>query len=213
MKKYIQHSYQINRKIKTIILLFLLCSLLLSQNIIESWNILQKDSVVIKYKQEKFPICEANMLIHANIQDVLLVVEDLVNYKVFFDSIIISDINDKDEVRLAINMPFPFSDRDYTVKFSKNYVKINNDDKNVNFLYESVISNSYPLDSKYIRLVNAQGGWFINYVDSNYTNIKYQWNGEMLGNFPELAYTKAWIQQGNEIMLNLNDEVQRRKLK
>ena len=203
-----QHSYQINRQIKTIILLFLLCSLLLTQNIIESWNILQKDTVIIKYKQEKFPVCEAKMLINANIDDVLSVVEDIVNYKVFFDSIIISDMNDNNEVRLAIDMPFPFSNRDYTVKFKKN-----NEGKNVNFLYEPVISDSYPLNSKFIRLINAQGGWFINYVDSNYTDIKYQWNGEMLGNFPEWAYSKAWIKQGNEVMLNLNEEIKRRKLK
>ena len=207
MKKYIIHFYQNNKLLNLNVLIFvMLSSFLFTQNIIESWNILQKDSITIKYKEGQFPLCEADMQINANIDDVLLVIEDLVNYKNFFDSIIISDKNDNNEVRMAIDMPFPFSDRDYTVKFVKNV-----EGKNVNFLYEAVISESYPLNSKFIRLINAQGGWFVNYVDSNYTNIKYQWNGEMLGNFPEWAYTKAWIQQGNEIMLNLNEEIKRRK--
>ena len=60
-------------------------------------------------------------------------------------------------------------------------------------------------------MINAQGGWYINYVDSIHTKVIYRWNGEMLGNFPDWAYTKAWIKQGNEIMSNLNQEVKRRK--
>ena len=32
----------------------------------------------------------------------------------------------------------------------------------------------------------------------------------MRGDFPKWAYTKAWIKQGNEIMLNLEREVKRR---
>ena len=32
----------------------------------------------------------------------------------------------------------------------------------------------------------------------------------MRGDFPQWAYTRAWIKQGNEIMLNLEEEVKRR---
>jgi len=191
-----------------IIILFSFISFLICGNILETWHILQTDSIYIKYKHEKFPICSASITIDEIINNVLAVIEDIKNYKIFFDSIIISEINDNDEVRLAIDMPFPFSDRDYTVKFSK--IKDNLD---IHFLYHPVNSNSYPQDQDFIRLINAQGGWYINYIDSLHTDVKYIWNGEMLGNFPEWAYNKAWIKQGNEIMSNLYDEVKRRKNK
>ena len=191
-----------------IIILFSFISFLFCVDILETWHILQKDSIYIKYKYDKFPICSASISIDENINNVLAVVEDIKNYKIFFDSIIISEINDNDEVRLAIDMPFPFSNRDYTVKFSK--IKDNLD---INFLYHPVNSNFYPQDKDFIRLINAQGGWYINYIDSLHTDVKYIWNGEMLGNFPEWAYNKAWIKQGNEIMSNLYDEVKKRKNK
>ena len=186
--------------------LIFLIGLLFGNNSDLSWNILQQDSILIQYIQEEFPLCETQMVIDGNIEDILIVIEDISNYKLFFDSIIISEINSKDEVRLALNMPFPFSDRDYTIKFSKI-----NDESNVRFLYKPVVSDYFPQEKHFIRLINAQGGWYINYVDSIHTKVIYRWNGEMLGNFPRWAYTKAWIKQGNEIMSNLNQEVKRRK--
>ena len=41
----------------------------------------------------------------------------------------------------------------------------------------------------------------------------YKWNGDMRGEFPKWAYSQAWKKQGNEILLNLNSEVIRRKNK
>ena len=86
-----------------------------------------------------------------------------------------------------------------------------NDGSNVRFLYKPVVSDYFPEEKHFVRLINAQGGWYINYIDSIHTNVKYRWNGEMLGNFPSQLYNRAWIKQGNEIMSNLNQEVKRRK--
>ena len=152
-----------------------------------------------------YPHCHAELIIDESINDILRVIEDVNNYKLFFDSINISDINDKREVRLGIDMPFPFSNRDYTVKFNRL------DGKNkVSYLYDSIISDDFPEDRSYIRLIHARGGWILSKIEDKKTLVVYKWNGDIRGNFPQWAYTKAWIRQGNEIILNLEQEVKRR---
>ena len=41
----------------------------------------------------------------------------------------------------------------------------------------------------------------------------YDWNGDMRGNFPNWAYSQAWIRQGREIMLDLREEINKRNSK
>ena len=47
--------------------------------------------------------------------------------------------------------------------------------------------------------------------EENGIRVIYKWNGDMKGNFPNWAYQKAWLTQGNEIMLNLRKEVNKRE--
>ena len=47
-------------------------------------------------------------------------------------------------------------------------------------------------------------------IEDKKTLVIYNWNGDMRGDFPQWAYTKAWTKQGNEIILNLKEEVKRR---
>ena len=133
------------------------------------------------------------------------VIEDIENYKYFFSSITISDTNQLNEVRLGINMPFPFMDRDYTVKFTqlKDY-------NSISYLYEPIVTENFPEDKKYIRLINARGGWTLTSLDDKATLVTYLWNGDMRGDFPSWAYRQAWIRQGNEIMLDLREEINKR---
>jgi len=171
------------------------------------WKILQENPVLIKVIQEDYPKCSAEIFIDSSVENILEVIKDVSNYKLFFDSIFISEINDKDEVHLAIDMPFPFSNRDYTVKFNRN-----EDNYEVNYLYESIKSNDFTVDDNYVRLTDAKGGWVISKIENpKGVLVTYTWNGDMRGGFPNWAYSKAWVRQGNEIMLNLKSEVNRRK--
>ena len=196
---------------KTIIILLssiIYCTESNNTNLI--WDVLQDNDVWIGVSQYDMKIetakCKAEIIIDATFPQILDVIEDIENYKIFFDSIIISDINDKDEVRLAIDMPLFFSSRDFTIVFNKIV-----SDSNVKFLYRPVNSLSYPVDDKYIRLVEANGGWYLDKVDSYNTKVSYIWKGDLLGNFPKRLYPTSWTKQGNEIMNNLIDEVNKRK--
>ena len=159
--------------------------------------------------KEDYPKCSAEIIINQSVKSILDVIEDVGNYKNFFKSIYISNINDNDEVRLAIDMPFPFSDRDYTVKFNRN-----ENEFEVNYWYASIISKDYVLDKNYVRLIDAKGGWNISKNNNDEgVLVTYTWNGDMRGDFPNWAYSKAWVKQGNEILLNLKTEVNRRNNK
>ena len=185
------------------VILLILNFLWSSDNI--NWEVLSEQPVLIKVLKSDYPHCHTELIIDESINDILRVIEDVNNYKLFFDSINISDINDKREVRLGIDMPFPFSNRDYTVKFNRL------DEKNkVSYLYDSIIADDFPEDRSYIRLILARGGWILSKIEDKKTLVVYKWNGDMRGNFPQWAYTRAWIKQGNEIILNLEQEVKRR---
>tara|TARA_Y100000994_G_C15697431_1_gene443854 strand:+ start:1074 stop:1661 length:588 start_codon:yes stop_codon:yes gene_type:complete len=169
------------------------------------WNILSEGPVLIKVMETDYPHCQSEIIIDDSISNILKVIEDVNSYKSFFDSIVISDMNDSEVVRLGIDMPFPFSDRDYTVKFNRL-----EDDKKISYLYNPIVSDNFPEDKNYIRLIDAKGGWILESIGNNRTLVIYQWNGDMRGDFPSWAYSRAWVKQGNEIMLNLEQEVKRR---
>ena len=188
---------------KYFIILLILNFLWSSDNIV--WEVLTEQPVFIKVLKSNYPHCHAELVIDESIDNILKVIQDVNSYKVFFDSIDISDINDKGEVRLGIDMPFPFSNRDYTVKFNRL------DERNkISYLYDSIITDDFPEDKNYIRLIYAKGGWILSKIEDKKTLVIYNWNGDMRGDFPQWGYTKAWTKQGNEIMLNLEEEVKRR---
>ena len=116
--------------------------------------------------------------------------------------------NQFNEVRLAINMTFPFTDRDYTIKFRRLET-----DSTVSYLYNSIVTEDFPEDEKYVRLIDARGGWTLLKLGNEKTLVTYVWNGDMRGDFPNWAYRKSWIKQGNEIMLDLRDEIKKRNSK
>ena len=183
-------------------------SLFLSITFAKEWQVIQDSDIWIGVVKSDYPECKAEILIDEPLDVVLNVIEDVSNYKYFFDSIVVSDINDNNEVRLAIDMPLLFSDRDYTVKFNKI-----EDRNSIQYLYNAIVSDSYPEEKSFVRLKNAKGGWVLTSLDLTKTKVEYYWNGDMAGNFPDWAYSRACLKQGNEIMSNLKNEVKKRNIK
>lgn len=170
-----------------------------------NWEVLSEEPVFIKVLKSDYPNCQAEIVIDESIDNILKVIEDVNNYKLFFDSIEVSVKNDEGHVRLGIDMPFPFTNRDYTVKFSRSV-----DSNEISYLYNPIVTDNFPIDDDYIRLIEARGGWVLSKINDRKTLVVYKWNGDMRGDFPKWAYSTAWVKQGNEIMLNLEKEVKRR---
>ena len=168
----------------------------------EDWNILQDTDIQIGYVEKKFPWCKASIDLPYTLNEILVVIENVNDYKKMLDSVIYSTKNDNDVAHIRINYPFPFTDREYIVKF----VKIL-DGNDIVYAFETNEELNKSIDSDYIRLINAKGEWRLSPISDNLTKVSYTWNGELRGDFPSWSLTKAWTKHGNEVLGNLRDKL------
>ena len=165
-------------------------------NVDTHWETLQSKTVIIEWQNyDGFPFCRATKIVSSSMEEIIQLLEDKENYYQIFDRIEYSMPLAPEIVHIKLDMPFPFSGRDYIVKYTKNNIK--ND-----FIYsfKATTKIEISVDDDYVRLVNAAGGWILHPIDEHTTELTYMWNGELLGDFPNWALTRAWIEQGNEVM-------------
>jgi hypothetical protein len=188
----------------------LLISILLSSFLIgvfpksdfDSWNILQMDDVWIGNFEDDFPWCKAKISLPYSIKDILPVIEDVNNYHKMLDSVVYSSKDKNDIAHIRIDYPFPFTDREYIVKFERII-----DRNDIVYAFATNDSLNETLDPNYIRLINARGEWRMSPLNENLTEVSYLWNGELLGDFPNWALSKAWVKHGNEVLSNLSEKL------
>ena len=84
-----------------------------------SWEILQDEKIWIGNYFDEFPWCKAKIILPYSIQDILFVVEDVNNYDKVLDSVIYSTKDGNNIAHIRIDYPFPFTDREYIVKFQR----------------------------------------------------------------------------------------------
>ena len=168
----------------------------------DQWNLLQDDEIWIGYVETNFPWCKASISLPYTLDEILLIVEDVAGYKKILDSVVYSTKDENDVAHIRINYPFPFTDREYIVKFER--IEDNND---IVYAFGTNESLNKNLDPNYIRLINAKGEWRLSPINKNVTNVSYTWNGELRGDFPSWSLSKAWTKHGNEVLGNLRDKL------
>lgn len=169
-----------------------------------NWESIQSEAVVIEWQyHDGFPFCRASKEISASINQITELLEDKENYYQTFDRIEYSKLLTPEIVHLKLDMPFPFSGRDYIVFYSQNKI-----DDNLYYRFEATKQIPIAIDSDYIRLENAAGGWILHPINEHTTKLTYMWNGQLLGDFPDWALTRAWLEQGNEVMIWIEDALQ-----
>ena len=131
--------------------------------------------------------------------DVFKIIENKINYPNVFRRISKIKLYEDDIIHIHLNMPFPFSKRDYIVKY-----ELVNKQNYSEFYFHSVKhpKSIRPKDS--VLLPNAGGKWIIKKISHDKTKVTYIWNGQLLGDFPDWAMTKAWKKQGEEVLEWLN---------
>ena len=185
--------------------LFIFCSELLPSADHSNWNIIQNDEIWIGWKNVgEFDWCRSQSTLAAPIADIRRIIEDKGNYPNIFKRIETTKIITDEIVYIALDMPFPFAGRDYVVK----YIQGQGDNEFI-YRFHSVIHPEAPIHSKYVRLIHAAGEWRLRSLDPNQTEITYTWNGELLGDFPNWALTRAWKQQGLEVITWLKETVEK----
>ena len=163
---------------------------------LENWEILQEGEIWIGWEHlGEFDWCQAKSTLDAPISVIRKIIEDKKNYPNIFKRIETTKMITDEIVYIALDMPFPFAGRDYVVKYIQEEV----DDEFI-YRFHAVIHPEVPLHSKHVRLIHASGGWRLKSLDTTKTEIIYTWNGELLGDFPDWALTRAWKEQGLEVM-------------
>ena len=172
-----------------------------SSESLNNWIVLQNDATWIGWTDHSgFPVCQTRATFPYPMKKISNIIEDIENYPNVFKRITMARILDDDIAHVVLDMPFPFSSRDYIIQFvmdkSHTYWIFN---------FKAVTHNDVPVNDKYVRLLNAAGEWLIKPISNNETAIAYTWNGELLGDFPSWALPRAWKTQGNEIIDWLNE--------
>ena len=184
-------------------------NLLFSSNLIppssySNWEKLQDYPIWIGWTDYgKFQWCRASSTIPASIEDVQKIIEDKENYPKVFKRIEKTTVLSDGSVHIILDMPFPFSGRDYIVSYTQLQEK-----NDVVYRFTSVEDSGIPVHKDYVRLIHAAGEWRLHSLDSISTEVTYIWNGELLGDFPNWALTRAWATQGQEVHKWLKDAVE-----
>ena len=194
-----------------LIYIFLLLNFLLPSNTLDyfppdnhnSWILLKKDKIRVKYSKDfQVPWCRASANFRFSKEEIYAALKNLNNYKNIFDRVTHSKILDKDDgiVYIRLDMPYVFADRDYTVKFIES-----RKENEIVFRFYSVVHPRTPNTRGSVTLPRAAGEWRLIPVDENSTRVVYTWNGELLGNFPNSSLKTAWVTQGTEVLIWLNE--------
>ena len=169
----------------------------------DSWDTIQDSEIWIGHHQDSdINWCRTKSTLPFDIQKISFIVEDLENYYNIFDRVKSSKLIDSSTVHIRIDMPFPISDRDYIVRYEENKIG-----STYSYKFESVKDTSTPTDEGCVRLVNAAGEWYLKSLTDSSTEVSYTWNGELGGDFPEWALTRAWKKQGTEMIEWLSESL------
>jgi hypothetical protein len=197
------HS-SMNKYIYTLLIVSFSFAIQIPLNVDTNWEALETNAIVIQWQRyDGFPFCKATKILSSTMEELIQLLDDKENYYKIFERIEYSKLLTSEIVHIKLDMPFPFSGRDYIVKYTKSNIK--ND-----FIYsfEATAEIAVSIDDDYVRLVNASGGWILHPIDDDTTELTYMWNGELLGDFPDWALTRAWIEQGNEVMTWIEDALE-----
>ena len=198
--------------IKLIFQLLLLQCLVLGLDLreIESftdWENLQSGVITIDWCTYRgYPISRAETVIDHPMSMVAKAVQDIEQYPIIFERVTKVNRLELDVVQVVLDMPFPFDGRDYIVRYN-----INNSENHCVFSFSAVRHPFAKLYPNHVRLPNATGVWILKKMNEKQTKIIYGWNGELLGNFPDFALTKAWTIQGTEVLNWLSEALEKRK--
>ena len=193
-----------NKYIYTLLIVSFSFAIQIPLNVDTNWEALETNAIVIQWQRyDGFPFCKATKILSSTMEELIQLLDDKENYYKIFERIEYSKLLTSEIVHIKLDMPFPFSGRDYIVKYTKSNIK--ND-----FIYsfKATTEIAISIDDDYVRLVNASGGWILHPIDEHTTELTYMWNGELLGDFPDWALTRAWVEQGNEVITWIEDALQ-----
>jgi len=111
----------------------------------------------------------------------------------------LSDIEDLsvNVKRVVLDFPYPFSDRDYVVRYT-----LDQDPNRTVYRFQAVDHPSAPPQDDIVRLNQMAGEWDLKSVGAN-TRIRYTWQADLGGDFPAWALEPARKKTAESIITDL----------
>jgi hypothetical protein len=163
---------------------------------LSNWQVLHQDQPWIGHTQARgLPWARSVFTLPAPQARVVALLSDFAHYPDFMERVSETRIYAPDVVHIILDMPFPIASRDYVVKYTRR-------DEGEAILFDFVAvedPHASPVAGS-VRLPRAEGQWKLEPDGQNATKVTYTWNGELLGDFPDWALTRAWATQGEEVM-------------
>ena len=176
--------------------LLLVTSALAIPGNLSSWQVLRADQPWIAHTQARgLPWARSVFTLPGSLDRVEALLADFAHYPDFMDRISETRVYAPDVVHIILDMPFPIVSRDYVVKYTRH-----EEGEAVVFDFVAVDHPKASAVEGSVRLPRAEGQWKLEPVGPNATKVTYTWNGELLGDFPDWALTRAWATQGAEVM-------------
>ena len=165
------------------------------------WQVLAEGPVTVSHTTAAgLPWAKAQTELPGTMVKLINLLYDFRSYPEFMERIFETRVYEEDVVHLILDMPFPLAHRDYVVEYTKG-----RDGRAVIFDFVAVEHASATDIEGSVRLPRAEGQWRLEPITPTKTQVTYIWNGELLGDFPEWALTKAWVTQGREVLGWLED--------
>ena len=175
-----------------------------NHNLSMNWTTLNDDDIWVGYiETPEIDWCRTTSKLSFSIDEISQMIEDLKNYYQTFDRVTSSKVVAEDIVHIRIDMPFPISDRDYIVRYITD-----KKDGGISYKFKAADDILIDINDDCIRLVNAAGEWYLKRLNSSTTEVVYTWNGELRGDFPSWALTRAWRTQGLEMINWLKESLE-----
>ncbi len=166
-----------------------------------NWQILQEGDVQVAHTTANgLPWARCVTVLPGSMAQLVNLLKDFRGYPSFMDRISETRVYDENIVHLILDMPFPLASRDYVVEYTRGQ-----DGNVVVFDFVAVDHPRATAVEGSVRLPRAEGQWRLEAISASKTRVTYIWNGELLGDFPDWALTKAWVTQGEEVMDWLED--------
>ena len=139
-----------------------------SIELIENWENLQNGNITIDWTEyDGFPISRAETFLNHPMDEIAALIQDLDNYPKVFKRVTKTRQLEPDVAQIVLDMPFPFSSRDYIVK----YIEANEGNKRI-YQWFAVDFISMPNTNNNVRLNNAAGEWRLTPINSELSIFK-----------------------------------------
>jgi hypothetical protein len=161
-----------------------------------NWQVLADGDVKVSHTTARgLPWAKAETEMSGTMTQLVNLLKDFQGYPGFMDRVFETRVYEENVVHIILDMPFPLAHRDYVVKYTRG-----SDGDAVVFDFVAVEHPSATDVEGSVRLPRAEGQWRLEPISASKTKVTYIWNGELLGDFPDWALTKAWVTQGGEVL-------------